>query len=315
MRLISDGLRSHRDARIRPRFSPAWWTGLVAGALLLIFALDHSTGAAPVQHLYYLPIIAAAIGLAWWAGPTAALAAVLLYHLANPDLLTARYNESDLVQIVLFLAIGVAAAKFTHDGRRLRRLAVTDDLTGLLNLRGFEARLTPVVAASRRGRTPIAMLVADVDRLKSLNDAHGHLAGADAVRVVGHILAERLPDEAIPCRFGGDEFVVALPGCTAAEAKDTADDLRRAINASAPVLAGISFPAATLSVSIGIACLSYDGDPAPAVWPAGDAEAGEALFRAADQALYVAKEAGRNTVSAVDHLRINSTRRSYSPPK
>jgi diguanylate cyclase (GGDEF)-like protein len=297
MRLSSAGPRSHLDAKDHSRLSRAWSSGLVVAALLLIFALDRSTAAAPVQHLYYLPIIYAARRLGQWAGPTAALAAVLLYHLANPLLLTARYKESDLVQIALFLAVGVVAAKFAHDGRRMGRLAVTDDLTGLYNLRGFEPQLAAMVGASRRDRTPLSLLVLDVDRLKSLNDVHGHLAGADAVRGIGHILADRLRDGAIACRFGGDEFVVALPGCCAATANETADQLRCAVNASAPVLAGVRFPAATLSISIGLACLSYDDGPASAAPPPGDVETGEALFRAADQALYVAKNTGRNRVS------------------
>jgi diguanylate cyclase (GGDEF)-like protein len=296
MRLASDGHRAHVQTKVRSRLSRAWSSGLVVAALLLIFALDRGTGSAPVQHLYYLPIIFAAIRLGQWAGPTVALGAVLLYHLSNPVLLTARYMETDLVQIALFLAIGVVAAKFTRDARRLGRLAVTDDLTGLYNLRGFEASLAAMVVASRIARTPLSLLVLDVDRLKSLNDAHGHLAGADAVRVVGQTLAERLQDGAIASRFGGDEFVVALPGRSATEANDTADDLRRAVNASAPVLGGVVFPVATLSISIGVACLSYDGGATPGAWPPGNAEAGEALFRAADQALYVAKNAGRNRI-------------------
>jgi diguanylate cyclase (GGDEF)-like protein len=297
MRLASDGQRAHVQPEAGPRLSPTWSSALVVAALLLIFALDRSTGSAPVQHLYYLPIVFAAIRLGQWAGPIVALGAVLLYHLASPVLLTARYMESDFVQIALFLAVGVVAAKFTRDARRLRRLAITDDLTGLYNLRGFEARLAAMVAASRVARTPLALLVLDVDRLKSLNDAHGHLAGADAVRVVGQILAERLQDGAIASRFGGDEFVVALPGPSATEAHETADDLRRAVHSSAPVLGGLTFPAATLSISIGLAYLSYDAGAVPCALPSGDTEAGEALFRAADQALYVAKNSGRNRVS------------------
>jgi diguanylate cyclase (GGDEF)-like protein len=297
MRLASDGHHAHVEPEVGPRLSPVWSAALVVAALLLIFALDRSTGSAPVQHLYYLPIVFAAIRLGQWAGPTVALGAVLLYHLSNPVLLTARYVESDVVQIVLFLAIGVVAAKSARDARRLGRLAITDDLTGLYNLRGFESRLAAMVAASRAASTPLSLLVLDVDRLKSLNDVHGHLAGADAVRVVGQILAERLQDGAIASRFGGDEFVVALPGRSATDANETADDLRRAVHSSAPVLGGLTFPAATLSISIGLACLSYDAGAAPSAWPSVDAEAGEALFRAADQALYAAKNAGRNRVS------------------
>ncbi len=134
-------------------------------------------------------------------------------------MLTFRYEESDLIQIVLFLAVGATTARFTDDADRLRRIALTDDLTGLHNLRSFELRLLAMVRASRAARTPLALLVLDVDRLKSLNDRYGHLAGAEAVRTVGHIIGQRLPSDAVGCRYGGDEFVVAVPQSTAAEAK------------------------------------------------------------------------------------------------
>src|SRR6185295_9821606 len=72
---------------------------VVLGALLLIFGLDRATGSAPVQHLYYLPIIFAGLRFKMRGGVVAALAAILLYHVANPHLLTLRYDERDLVQI------------------------------------------------------------------------------------------------------------------------------------------------------------------------------------------------------------------------
>jgi diguanylate cyclase (GGDEF)-like protein len=296
MRLTGDG-RGVEPRAAQPRLARATSLVLIAAALLAIVALDHSTGAAPVQHLYYLPIVFAAVALGPWAGPTVAVAAILLYHLANPALLRAGYREPDVIQIALFLAVGVVGAKVVRDARRLARLAITDDLTGLYNLRGFEPQLTAMVGASRRVGIPVSLLVLDIDRLKSLNDAHGHRAGADAVRLVGRVLAGCLRDGAIACRFGGDEFVIALPGCGAAEAAEAADELRRAVNASSPVLSGVSFPAATLSVSIGLACLAHDDGPASRTWPADDVEAGDELFRAADRALYAAKDSGRNRVS------------------
>jgi diguanylate cyclase (GGDEF)-like protein len=134
------------------------------------------------------------------------------------------------------------------------------------------------------------MLVLDVDRLKSLNDRYGHLTGADAVRTVGRILAARVPPEAVACRYGGDEFVIAIPRCASLRANDVADAIRRGVHETAPVLAGLPFPAATLSVSIGLA--SWPGAPALST----DHDAGEALFRAADAALYRAKACGRNHV-------------------
>jgi diguanylate cyclase (GGDEF)-like protein len=275
------------------RQMPTPWALLASiGALLLIFTLDRVTGSVPVQHLYYLPIIFAGIRSGKRGGAAAAVAAIVLYHLANPHLLTYQYGESDAVVIALFVAAGITAAKLAGDAKQLRDLAMTDDLTGLHNLRSFEAELAPMIRAARASGTPLAMLVLDVDRLKSLNDRHGHLAGAEAVRMVGGILAARLPVEAVACRYGGDEFVVALPRCTASRAREIADAIRQAVHDTAPLLAGIRFPAATLSISIGIASRP-DGS---GVGSAGEDDAGEELFRAADAALYRAKARGRNHV-------------------
>ena len=270
--------------------------GLVIVALAIVFALDRATALAPVQHLYYLPIIFASIRFSYRGGVPAAAAAVLLYHLANPRVMTFPYEESDLVQIALFIAIGLTSAKLANDRRRLHQLAMTDDLTGLHNLRSFEEQLRVLMREAMQHSMPIALLVLDLDRLKSLNDTHGHLAGGEAVRTVGRLIAEGVPKGAVACRYGGDEFVVALPGCDEVRAGVIAEDLRRAVNATAPVLAGTPFPAGTLSISVGLACRSFEGRPLSPV-PTIDDTDGEDLFRAADAALYAAKSAGRNRVA------------------
>jgi diguanylate cyclase (GGDEF)-like protein len=277
------------------RALPSRWAWSLAGAgLALVFVLDHGAQAAPVEHLYYLPIIFASIRFGFSGSVVTALAAVILYHLANPQVLTLDFEESDIVQILLFACVGVASAKMANDARRLHRLAITDDLTGLHNLRSFEAQLQALVRASR-GKWPIAALVLDLDRLKSLNDAHGHLAGADAVRSVGHVISESAPDDAVACRFGGDEFVIALPHRTHAQAQRVAEDLRQAVHSTAPVLAGKAFSVGTLSISVGVASLLLGPSRAPAD-PNSDLMAAERLFRAADAALYAAKASGRNRV-------------------
>ena len=270
---------------------------LVLVSLGLIYKLDQSTGAAPIQHLYYLPIVIAGLWLPRHAGFIAGLAAVVLYHLANPILLASRYRESDILEIVLFVGVGVVAAKLADDRRQLHRLSVTDDLTGLYNLRGFDAMLMPIIRIASQAGTPVTLVVLDVDRLKSINDTHGHRAGADAVRSVGQIVGAWLPDGAFGCRFGGDEFVVALPGHDVPAASGTAETLRAAVHASAPVLAGVPFAPGTLSISMGLACRTrFDG---PSYGPDTYAEMAESLFHAADQALYVAKTAGRNQIHSV----------------
>jgi len=289
MHLTTPG-EEHRTVLDRIRaLSVSWTLLLVCGTLAVVFLLDRETGAAPVQHLYYVPIVLAHLRFRLRAALPLTLAVVVLYHAANPEVI-GHYGEATLIQIVLFFSVGLVAARMKHDTLRIERLALTDDLTGLHNLRSFEAHLRSTLPLCRARQQPVSMVVLDVDRLKSLNDRHGHLAGADAVRTVGRLIAEWVPPHGIACRYGGDEFAVLLPECAADEALGHADTLRERIRSVAPMLAGIAFPAGTLSISAGIACHV----PREAV---ARAEEGEALFREADAALYRAKEGGRNRVS------------------
>ena len=282
---------------VRPSRTAASALAIVAiVALVAVFLLDRATGAAPVQHLYYVPIILAGLAFRMPGGVLAGVTAILMYHLANPHMLTFKYQESDLIQILLFLAVGITTARLTNDADRLRRLALTDDLTGLHNLRSFEEQLLGLVRASRASRTPLVLLVLDVDRLKMLNDRYGHLAGAEAVRTVGHIIGRQLPREAVGCRYGGDEFVVAVPQSSAFDGYRLADDLCHAVNACAPLLAGQRFPEGTLSISVGVVSASFEHGASSTDPLARDVESGEAAFRAADAALYRAKSRGRNQV-------------------
>jgi len=280
----------------------AWVTVAVVSALWTIFEVDRRTGSAPVQHLYYLPIVVASLGVGRFAGIATSLLAILLYHLANLAHFTSGYTEADVVQTTLFVVVGIVTAKISEDARRLRQLAATDDLTGLHNLRSFETRLAAMVRASRKTGAPLAMFVIDVDRLKSINDAHGHLAGSDAVRLVGHTLAGHLPPEAVACRYGGDEFAVAVSNCAETRARSLAEELRNSVLVLAPVLVGRTFPRGTLSISIGIACLEAGVGES-----ASEVAAGELLFASADDALYVAKRRGRNRVDASEHARPSLT--------
>jgi diguanylate cyclase (GGDEF)-like protein len=286
------------------RPSRFWALPAIVIACLGIFWLDRSTGIAPVQHLYYLPIILAALKFGNRGGLTVAAAAIILYHLANGPLLTRQYGESDIIQIALFLAVGLVTAKLANDAKELRVLAMTDDLTGLHNLRSFEAQLVNLVRASRVAKTPLSLLVLDVDRLKNLNDQHGHLAGAEAVRTVGHIIARHVPPDGVACRYGGDEFAVTLPYCAASRAEKIAEDLCQAVNATAPVLVGRRWPAGTLSVSVGVGCRSFDQSNADDS-PPTDEQEGERLFHAADELLYKAKASGRNRVCSIELARVD----------
>jgi len=264
---------------------------LITVALILIALLDRATGDVPFQHLYYLPIILAAKEFGFSGGLLVSSCAVLFYHLANPRLLGLQdFRQGDIVQIILFFTVGLIAAKLVQDANRLRQLSITDDLTGLHNLRSFESHLENLVRNARKDGSVLSILVLDVDRLKSLNDQYGHLAGADAVRTVGHLIASHAPDRAVACRYGGDEFVVAIPDCRKEEAREIAELLRLSVSNEEPVLATHAFPAGTLSISIGTASRLIEKDDVPL-------EIGEQLFKAADHGLYRAKAMGRNGVS------------------
>jgi len=295
MRLTHD--RGANPTRIfsRRRLERYFVIACSAGAMAMVYGLDRWTSLPAVQHLYYFPIVFSAITLGMTGGIGAAAVAILLYHLANPQFATLRYEESDLLQMAVFLAVGIVAARLAEDTRRLRDLALTDDLTGLHNLRSFELELKRIVQEALVRRQPVALMVLDLDRLKSLNDEHGHLAGAEAVRTVGRLIAECMPSTAVACRYGGDEFVIALPDCPAAAASDAANTLRGAVHAAAPVLAGQSFPRGTLSISVGLVVREFPDQLIDLSRQSTD-ELGEALFREADEALYAAKRSGRNRV-------------------
>jgi diguanylate cyclase (GGDEF)-like protein len=225
----------------------------------------------------------------YWGGLTCAFAALVCYHLANQHLRALNYGNDDYLQIALFLTVGAITARLARDRRAMQRLAGTDDLTGLCNLRSFESHLLATVRRAQARRTPVSMLVLDVDSLKLINDAHGHLAGSEAVREVGHIIADTLVGKAVACRYGGDEFAILLAAGDVRSSLAAAEQLRKAVDNHAPMLVGGRFPAGTLTVSVGIARYLPDRGRDPRL-------VGEELFRAADHALYQAKRDGRNCV-------------------
>lgn len=104
-----------------------WLSRQPAAAVILatlfgVFILDRATGTAPVQHLYYLPIIYAAVVFRQSGGLGAAVAAIGLYHLANHAQLAKPYSELDVIQVILFMAVAIVAAKLTSNARRLRKI-------------------------------------------------------------------------------------------------------------------------------------------------------------------------------------------------
>lgn len=157
-----------------------------------------------------------------------------------------------------------------------------DPLTGLESKRRFDGALAYAVAASRQNDTPLALLMMDMDGVKSINDTYGHLFGAHVIGETGRILASNLGSSAHACRFGGDEFCAFLPHQDRQQAQRTAETIRQAVEQAGMSKDGIPL---NPTLSIGIA-----------ICPADAHDATDLLARA-DAALYRAKAAGKNRVA------------------
>jgi diguanylate cyclase (GGDEF)-like protein len=165
---------------------------------------------------------------------------------------------------------------------RLQQQSIRDPLTGLFNRRYLEETLEREVHRARREQQPVGVVMFDIDFFKQFNDTLGHEAGDHVLREVGHLLRDHTRGQDVACRFGGEEFTLLMPGATLAATQARAELLRAAVAALELSLHGQ--PLRRLTISAGVALCPDQG------------VTGAVVLRAADQALYAAKEAGRNRV-------------------
>lgn len=188
-----------------------------------------------------------------------------------------------LVAAVHIVASGAFSLSMAYEQgtEELRRIALRDPLTGLLNRLGLESMLTKASQAKPPG---CAVLVVDIDRFKKINDLHGHLAGDIVIQHCGQTISGTLREADFAARVGGEEFVVVLPEVSLEEASRIAERIRGAVEVSA-----VTVPSGTVrfTVSIGI------GVSDDARWTFSE------LMVEADSQLYKAKTAGRNAVRPV----------------
>src|SRR5256885_11521367 len=164
---------------------------------------------------------------------------------------------------------------------RLKEFSFKDEVTGLYNRRFFSIRLEEEVSRYRRFNHPVSVVVLDLDGFKAINDELGHPAGDETLRGMADILFRHSRGINVLCRYGGDEFAVLLVETSKAGAWLYADRIRQVV-ATFPFSHGKS-----ITASFGVASLPDD-----------EAANSEDLFRAADEALYAAKRAGKNQVAA-----------------
>ncbi|MBT8493298.1 MAG: diguanylate cyclase [Deltaproteobacteria bacterium] len=177
-------------------------------------------------------------------------------------------------------------AERTHElaeaNSRLAQLAVTDGLTNLYNHRHFHERLALEVERSLRNGLPLALLMIDVDHFKAFNDRHGHPAGDDCLRQLSRIMSDGRRANDFVARYGGEEFAIVLVDTSKLTAAQLAERLRETVEQTDFVAPGKG--SESMTISIGVAAFPDDASNA------------EALVRAADAALYQAKDGGRNCV-------------------
>jgi diguanylate cyclase (GGDEF)-like protein len=174
----------------------------------------------------------------------------------------------------------------------LRRMAVTDALTGLYNRRHLEERLREMFDHSVRLHEPLAVVMFDLDHFKAVNDTYGHQAGDAVLRQLATLLRESVREIDRIGRYGGEEFMVLLPGTVLDAAVTFAERARQEVEAHQFTFDG---GALRRTLSCGVAA-----------WPHPRIRYREQLVKAADDALYVAKELGRNRVVRFDSAEFNA---------
>lgn len=205
------------------------------------------------------------------------------------------YSQQDRNLLEIFAGYISISIQNVLDGRQAQEIAKRDNLTGLYNDRFLHIALSETIRRCTAEDKDLALVFMDLDYFKRVNDTHGHLAGSQVLREVGHLLRGIvIRRNGIPARYGGDEFVILLPDCDLEDAIDTAEEIREKVISSTFCAQPGEIQPEPLSLrgltcSIGVAAmkrhltddLSLDDKKS-------------ALLRLSDTAMYVAKETGRN---------------------
>jgi diguanylate cyclase (GGDEF)-like protein len=269
-------------SRLRQRKRPELWVFYLTlvNLQLSIAAAALLTGGprTPVPCLLVIPVLGMAARFSIRGLVVGAPISVLLvlvttlgadpsYVIANPETLAAP--------LLLVLCAAAYVSPLIASDVRHRADSTLDQLTGLLNRRAFDLRFAEVSEQAAISAQPVSVVLADIDRFKAVNDEHGHAVGDAVLRDIAHVLRGRLRSFELLYRFGGEEFLLLLPGAHEEAAARIAGTLRAAVEARRP--AGLP-----VTASFGVATASGDDL--------------SSLVARADAALYAAKAAGRNRV-------------------
>jgi diguanylate cyclase (GGDEF)-like protein len=215
----------------------------------------------------------------------------------------ANYSREDRNLLEIFAGYISISIQNVLDARQAQEIAKRDNLTGLFNDRYLHVALAEAIRRCREDDQDLALLFVDLDYFKRVNDTHGHLAGSQVLREVGHILRRMVGTaNGIPARYGGDEFVLLLPRYDLEQAIDLAEEVRsKLVETTFSSQPGEIQPEALhlkgVTCSIGIATLKRHLTEDLTL-----SESKSTLLRLADAAMYVAKETGRNRTAIAGQL-------------
>jgi len=201
---------------------------------------------------------------------------VLALYSAQPE----TFGGAEMQSLESVADICANSIQNAHYVERVKQLAYLDGLTGIFNRRFFELRIAEEVERARRYGSGLAVVMADIDHFKKLNDEFGHLLGDEVLRQVSSLFHQNLRKIDVVCRYGGEELALLLTQTNAQQAMAVAEKLRK-------VVERWQFPGVprTVTISAGIAVFPEHGTSR------------DELVRAADGALYAAKQAGRNQIA------------------
>ena len=197
-----------------------------------------------------------------------------------------KFDGVDLSLLELLgpqIAVALESAEWHERATQFQLMSITDPLTGLLNRRYLEERLSDELNRSERYNYSMSCLMIDIDDFKTYNDRNGHQAGDVALKITAHALKAALRSADVACRYGGEEFCILLPQTSITEAGVIAERMRQRV-AEREYPFGKSQPLGNVTVSIGISTLGKHIDT------------GEKVIAAADRALYNAKSQGKNRI-------------------
>lgn len=192
----------------------------------------------------------------------------------------ASFNEKDLELLQILADHAAIAIENARLYEKAQRLAITDDLTGLHNSRQCDQFMKEAMRQARSAGQPMSVIFLDLDHMKEVDDSYGHLMGGQALKEVADRIASLVKPPDMASRYGGDEYVIVMPGKGAEAALALAEEIRRRI-AAEPFLASHKI-SCRLTASIGIACFPQHGATS------------DELLSKADKAMYRVKESGKN---------------------